>query len=244
MFLKSQFFGLSAVFYFVLFCVCMVTLILGYWEGSQGIRLFAAILGILYAFFAGAGKLICFAFGLLYSLIYLYIAWDVKLYGEVMLNLLYLPINLLGILMWRKNQNAKRHRVIVRSLSLRDFALCLLVSLFLSVLYGAVLDWMGGHLAYLNALSVVLQLLAFYLQIKRYVQNYMVVTLANVLAIVIWGLIYDQDSRAIPQLLNMCIFLCIGIYYWNDWAKQISIQASKEEAMAFKTKRKKIQCKL
>lgn len=218
--LKTQFVGLSPCFYWILFFSSALTLILSYWGGSQGLGLFVAMLGILYAFFAGAGKLICFVFGILYSFLYLYLAFEVKLYGDVMLNLFYLPINVLGIVMWRKNQNTQKNKVIVRSLSPRKFSLCLFGVFLLSFYYGMFLDSIEGNLAYLNALSVVLQLVAFYLQVKRYVQNYALVTLANLISIFVWWMIYLQDPKAMPQLLNTCVFLGIGIYYWREWAKE------------------------
>lgn len=228
---KTQFVGLSSCFYLMLFFSSAVTLVLSYWEGSQGLGLFVALLGILYAFFAGAGKLICFVFGIFYSLLYLYIAFEVKLYGDVMLNLFYLPINVLGIVMWRKNQNNKKNKVIVRSLSLRGFALCFLGALLLSFFYGMFLNFIGGNLTYANALSVVLQLLAFYLQVNRYVQNYAFVTLANIISICMWWMIYSQDPKAVSQLLNTCVFLGIGIYYWKEWAKEARVREKLEKAM-------------
>lgn len=225
--LKTQFVGLSSYFYLMLFFSSAVTFALSYWEGSRGLGLLVAVLGILYAFFAGAGKLICFVFGILYSLLYLYIALEFKLYGDAMLNLFYLPINVLGIVMWKKNQNIKKKKVIVRSLSLKQFSLCLLAVLLLSIAYGMFLGSIGGSLVYLNAPSVVLQLLAFYLQVKRYVQNYAFVTLANLISILMWWVLYSQDSKAVPQLLNVCVFLGIGIYYWREWAKEAREQATK-----------------
>lgn len=229
---RTQFVGLSFYFYFMLFFSSAVTLVLSYWDGSQGLGLFVAMLGILYAFFAGAGKLICFVFGILYSILYLYLAFEVRLYGDVMLNLFYLPINVLGIVMWKKNQNAKKNRVIVRSLSLRQLRLCLFGVLLSSGFYGMILDDVGGSLAYLNASSVVLQLLAFYLQVNRYVQNYAFVTLANVISICMWWMIYSQDPKAVPQLLNTCVFLGIGIYYWREWAKEAKIEEGLEGGIA------------
>lgn len=221
-FLRSQLEGLSSRFYWALNCCCGVVLALSYWEGSRGLGLFVAILGILYAFFAGVGKLICFVFGVLYSSLYAYIAFGVGLYGDVMLHLFYLPINLMGIFMWREHQI--QAKVIVRSLE--RVSLALLMCFLLAIPYALLLDSMGGVWAYLNALSVVLQIVAFVLQVKRYVQNYALVTLANCITIVMWWAIYREDPKSIPQFLNMCVFLGIGMYYWRIWAREV--QAGRE----------------
>ncbi len=224
-FLKLQLGDLSLVFYLLLFCVCGSVATLSYLGGSQGLWLLVAILGILYAFFAGVGKLICFYFGIAYSLLYIYLSYGVGLYGDVMLNLFYLPINILGIVLWKENQNAKQNRVLIRSLPLPAFFGILLFVAVLSLIYGFVLEAFKGEFSYLNALTVVLQLIAFYLQVKRYVQNYALVTLANLIYIWIFWVIWQERSpEAIAQFLNMIVFLGIGIYYWWLWSKEYRLQ--------------------
>lgn len=216
--LMLQFKNLSIYFYVALFCVCGIVGWLSYIGGSYGLELFVAILGIMYAFFAGEGKLVCFVFGLIYSAMYAYIAFEARLYGDAMLNLFYLPINILGLWLW--NQNQKEERVAVRFLGLREIVLSLCVVVVLGVGYGEILKSANSAFAYLNAFSVVLQILAFYLQAKRYVENYLFVSIANVLSVLMWGFFYYKDSAALPQLLNMCVFLGIGLWYWRIWISQ------------------------
>ncbi|WP_027326985.1 nicotinamide riboside transporter PnuC [Helicobacter pametensis] len=211
--------NLSAFFYVVLCGVCVVVAWISYWSGSSTLGIFVAILGILYAFFAGEGRLVCFVFGIIYSILYAYIAFDAKLYGDVMLNLLYLPINILGLWTWRRSWGDER--VVVRTLGVWGMSVCVLGVLILSVGYGVFLDLIGSSLAYWNALSVVLQILAFYLQAKCYVQNYLLVSIANVISILMWWMIYHEDSNALPQLLNMLVFLGIGLWYWRIWSQEV-----------------------
>lgn len=208
--------NLPTFFYVVLFSVCAFVAWISYWGGADGVGIFVAILGILYAFFAGEGRIVCFMFGIIYSILYAHIAFEARLYGDVMLNLFYLPINVLGILTWREHQNGER--VGVQALGALGMSIYVLIVGVTSIAYGVFLDSVDSSFAYWNALSVVLQLVAFYLQARCYVQSYLLVSLANVVSIFIWWMIYQGDSNALPQLLNMIVFLGIGLWYWRVWA--------------------------
>lgn len=220
-FLKSQFGTLSLRFYSLLFILCVLLVALSIISGGGALSIVVALCGILYAFFAGEGKYVCFFFGLVYSCLYAYIAYEIGLYGDMMLNLFYLPINLLGIFWWKTHQNQEQSKIIITSLSTRGKLLCAFVVVGLSVGYGAYLQSLDSLYPYLNSFSVVAQVVAFYLQVKRYVQNYFLVTLANVVSIVIWGLIYDASQEQIAQLLTMIVFFFVGVYYYFVWRREV-----------------------
>lgn len=219
-FLKLQFCTLSSRFYFVLFLTSLLVCVLSLLSGGGVLSIGVAILGILYAFFAGQGKIVCFFFGILYSILYAYIAYENKLYGDMMLNILYLPINIAGILWWNKNQNQEKTKIKISSLSFAGMGFYALLVIVATFVYGYYLQSLDASFAYLNSFSVVAQVIAFYLQIKRYVQNYLLVTLANIVSIVIWWLIYDTSKEQIAQLLTMVIFFAVGVYYYFEWRKE------------------------
>lgn len=220
-FLKSQFGTLSLRFYSLLFILCVLLVTLSIISGGGALSIIVALCGILYAFFAGEGKYVCFFFGLVYSCLYAYIAYEIGLYGDMMLNLFYLPINLLGIFWWKTHQNQEKSKIIITSLSTRGKLFCAFVVVVLSAGYGAYLQSLDSLYPYLNSFSVVAQVVAFYLQVKRYVQNYFLVTLANVVSIVIWGLIYDVSQEQIAQLLTMIVFFFVGVYYYFVWRREV-----------------------
>lgn len=216
--LKAQLHSLSFKFYFSLLVTLIFVTTLSLIINADILNIFTAICGIIYAFFAGAKKLICFIFGIMYSICYIYIAYKTNLYGDVMLNLIYLPMNVLGIIHWKNHQN-KNNIVNIRSLNFKNMIICLAVVLFLTILYGIFLEKINTMFAYFNSFAVIAQIVAFYLQVKRYIQNYLLVTLANITNVFIWFLIFEHSKENIAQLLNMIIFLIIGLYYYFTWKK-------------------------
>lgn len=215
---NSQF-NLSFKFYFVFYATLFLVGILTYLSNGNFLSFFTAFFGIAYAFFAGAKKFICFFFGMVYSICYIYIAYEQKLYGDVMLNFIYLPMNIIGIIEWKKNQNQK-NIINTRSLSIKNQIIYSFIIIILTIIYGIFLQNLNANFAYLNSFAVVAQIIAFYLQTKRYVQNYLLVTLANITSVLIWFLIFENNISSIAQLLNMIVFLIIGIYYYFIWKKQ------------------------
>ncbi|MBK1972372.1 nicotinamide riboside transporter PnuC [Campylobacter sp. TTU_617] len=216
--LKTQLSDLSFKFYFSLLATLIFVILTSLIISTDILSIFTASCGIIYAFFAGAKKLICFIFGIIYSICYIYIAYKTNLYGDVMLNLIYLPMNILGIIHWKNHQN-ENNFVNIRSLKFKNIIISFCIVLILTILYGIFLEKINTTFAYLNGFAVVAQIVAFYLQVKRYIQNYLLVTLANITNVLIWFLIFEYSKENIAQLLNMIIFLIIGLYYYFIWKK-------------------------
>lgn len=221
--LGMTFAGLSKTFFILLFITCAAIIYLTYIISDNTftfISLFTAISGILYVFFAGEGKIICFIFGLMYSFCYSYIAYTEKLYGEVMLNIFYIFINIMGLILWYKNHNEEQTKIIIRHTPKKELLICFGITAIATVFYGIFLSSIDASFAYLNAFSVVAQLVAFYLQIKRYVENYMLVTIANIVSVIFWAFIIKESTTNVAQFLNYVIFLILGIIFWFKWHKE------------------------
>lgn len=217
--LKLQF-NLSFKFYLALFLTLSIIGISTNIMGGSFLSLFSAFCAVLYVFFAGAGKTVCFVFGILYSISYAYIAYELKLYGDVMLNLFYLPINAYGIYNWKNNQNKEKTKIIITKLNNTQRLLYAFIVAISTIIYAYVLQNMGSSFIYLNSFAVMGQLLAFYMQVKRYMESYFLVSLANISSLIIWFLIFEQSKESIAQLLNTLVFFIIGIYYFFVWKKQ------------------------
>ncbi|TXE88367.1 nicotinamide mononucleotide transporter [Campylobacter volucris] len=211
---------ISFKFYTILFSTLLIIGILTNIANGSILSLFSAFCAVLYVFFAGAGKMICFIFGILYSMSYIYIAYELKLYGDVMLNLFYLPINIYGIYNWKNNQNKEKTKIIITKLKNNQRLIYALITIVSTIIYAYILKNMNANFVYLNSFAVIGQLIAFYMQVKRYMESYFLVTLANISSLIIWFLIFEQSKESIAQLLNTLVFFIIGIYYFFIWKKQ------------------------
>ncbi|CBG40502.1 nicotinamide riboside transporter PnuC [Helicobacter mustelae] len=225
-FLRYQFANLSASFWGVLFLCCACVLVFGIYSQDHVLNLIGAILGVLFAFFAGAGKPICFIFGIFYSVLMIFITFEAKLYIELWLNLFYLPINVIALTLWQKNLNDEKKRVRVHKLTPTALLLVLVGIAILSIALWQIGVAFHAEFALLNSITTVLQIVAFILQTQRYAQHYWLVTLANLIMVYIWLKISLGDFKFIFQFLNSLVFLGIGIYYALQWYKIASEKES------------------
>ena len=89
----------------------------------------ASLTGVTCVIFCGKGKISNYIFGTINVLLYSYIAFKAKFYGEVMLNMLYyFPTNILGWFMWKKNMNSDTGEVVKKRMSLTGDIITVLVS--------------------------------------------------------------------------------------------------------------------
>jgi len=76
------------------------------------IGIIMAISGVICVVLTGKGKLSSYVFGMVNTLLYAYIAYGAKYYGDVMLNLLYYaPMNVVGWVMWNKHMSVETKEV-------------------------------------------------------------------------------------------------------------------------------------
>ncbi len=222
-FLKNQFQNLRAGFWICLFAVCAFSLFSQYHVHASTLSLISALSGICFAFFAGEMRIVCYFFGLVYCLAYSIVAYEVKLYGDIFLNLIYLPLNILGLFSWYQHRN--QEKIFLLSLNFKQHIWLGFVTLLLWLGYGFFLIKISAHYPMLNALSIILQILATYLQARRYVQNYLLVIVANLIMLWIWFDIFSRDFSHFLQFFNALIFLIISIFYYFRWQKEFKESA-------------------
>lgn len=220
---KSQFENLSAGFWILLLACCVFVIGSGFYLHSSVSSILAAFSGICFAFFAGAMRIVCYFFGFVYCLSYAFTSFEAKLYGDVVLSLFYLPLNILGFIEWYRHpyQNTT---IRLQSLSLPIFISLSLILFFSALIYGFILQRLSSVYPFCNAFAVVLQICATYLQSRRYVQSYLWITLANLIMIYIWLEISLMDIQSFLQFFNTCIFCMIGIIFHFKWKKEFKAQ--------------------
>ena len=77
----------------LIFC-CTAVIILSIQMGDNVMGIISAVTASLYTIIAGKGKVSCYLFGIINTLLYGWISYKMRLYGEVMLNWgWYLPKN-------------------------------------------------------------------------------------------------------------------------------------------------------
>ena len=159
--------------------------------------------------------------GLYNSGAYAWLAQQNGLFGEVWLNLaFYLPTGVIGYLMWSRRLDAE-HVVTMRSLAWPGrgvtAALCAVGTLGLG--------WGLSHVAgqntpYIDAATNVLSVVATFLMMWRYREQWALYFALNVLSVVMWVLRWLADGAAGDAMVVMwSLYLANSVFGWWCWSR-------------------------
>jgi nicotinamide mononucleotide transporter len=143
------------------------------WKDSI-IGLITSLSGMLCVVLVAKGKIFNFYPGIINVVLYAYLSYNQSFYGEVALNLLYfLPMQFIGIYLWKKHQSTKTESsdVHVKKLSKKALLVWTGTILVSTVLLGYILDRIGGAQPYVDSITTILQIVAQIFMIKRLVEQ-------------------------------------------------------------------------
>ncbi|GAA8473037.1 nicotinamide riboside transporter PnuC [Helicobacter pylori] len=210
---------LSKRFYATLILSCVFLIATNILVKGSFINLLAGLSGILYAFFAGERQTICFVFGLVYNLSYAYVAYQWKLNADVILCLfLYMPVTIYGLFAWKKTE---QHEGVIKAQKLPKnwrFALVLGIGVltYVSALF---FKEIKTNFLWAESFNFVIFIIAFILQVLRYMESYVLMTLGNIVSIIVWFCIFQISTESLVQFFTTILYLFIGLYYLKRWNK-------------------------
>lgn len=201
--------------------------------GDSLIGLISSMTGMICVVLVAKGKISNYYFGIVQASTYAYISYSYGLYGEAMLNgLFYLPIQFIGIYLWRKNLTTKStvgEDVKVKRLTSKGWITLIAVSVVASVIYAYVLSAIGGQQVRLDSVAVVLSIIAQVLMLKRFAEQWVLWIVVNILSIILWIIVLTQTGGNDWSMLVMwSAFLINSIYGYINWLRM----QKKQEVLA------------
>lgn len=204
--------------------LCIATaVILGlsiYWK-DHWISLIAGLTGVWCVILTGKGKRSSFLIGLINTVLYAWIAFDAKYYGEVMLNLLYyVPAGVIGWFAWKKHMNEDTGEVVKTRLSVKNSVIVYGLTAVAVFLYGLVLKALGGNLPYIDSMSTVVSVTAQILSIKRLTEQWILWIVVDTVTVVMWAVNFAKGGETIATLAMWAIYLLNAIFMFVKWNRE------------------------
>ncbi|HKM31745.1 MAG: nicotinamide mononucleotide transporter [Bacteroidales bacterium] len=205
----------------------LVFIVTGEWEVLSTV---ATISGVLCVVLVAKGHLSNYVFGLIQVSLYTYLSWGVGYWGEVALNgLYYVPMQFVGFFMW-KNRTREGSKTTVQSKMLtRSQRLWLFISCAILILAGGlVLDYFDDPAPYLDSTTTILSIIAMFLMVKTYAEQWYLWITVNVATIIMWSMAYFREHQAGHLIIASmwCVYLLNsvhGLYVWKKAAKEATL---------------------
>jgi nicotinamide mononucleotide transporter len=188
------------------------------------IGLVSSITGMLCVLLVAKGKISNYYFGIVQTVTYTYISYTYGLYGESMLNgLFYLPIQFIGIYMWSKHKtdnSVKGEDVIVNRLTNKGWVYLITIMVVTSSIYAYILNAIGGQQVRLDSIAVVLSIIAQFLMLKRFAEQWVLWIVVNVLSVTMWFIVLaSKGGNDYAMLVMWSAFLVNSVFGFINWLK-------------------------
>lgn len=154
------------------------------------------------------------------ALMYAYMCFGIKLYGEVMYNLLYsVSMNLLCIYTWKKNTRQDGN-VKFRIMSKKLMLISILVTALGVAGYMQILKLLGGNLAFMDSLTTVASVVGSLLFVLRYSEQWLLWVFINLLQVAMWVMVFASGTPSAFLLIVMkTISVINSLYAYHCWKK-------------------------
>ncbi len=212
----------------IIFTLVNVAVLIYSKEGILGFT--ASITGMLSVILVAKGKISNYYFGIINVVIYGFISYNSKYYGEAMLNILYfLPMQIIGFIMWRRNNVNTDESKEVRAERMRakEIILWSVLSGIAVIVYGIILKKLNNTLPMADSFTTVLSVTAMILMVKRYLEQWIVWIMIDIVAIYMW-LFVKSDYNITIMWTAYLVNAVYGLYNWVQlyrrerevWGKQ------------------------
>lgn len=188
-----------------------------------GLEIIAAITGIASVGLQAKEKLIAWPFAIISVSILAYVFFFQKLYSDFGLHIIYIILNVYGWIVWSQKKESEEVTP-TKLLTKQELLTSVLVIILFTILLGYLMStYTDADLAYLDAFTTSGSLVAQFLLAKKYLQNWMVWIVVDVVAIPLY--VY-KELYIVAGLFVIYLLICIWGYM--EWKKNYEIEFSKK----------------
>lgn len=178
----------------------------------------AVVLGLLYVFLIAANKISCWVFGILGSVvsIYLFIV-HAKLYAEAVLYVFYVVAGIYGWMNWNKQEEP--NEVYIRSFKVHLYIM-IIGSLLAVSLYFVLSNWFtAAQKPMIDSFTTIFSFIATYITAKKWLENWIYWIIIDAVT----TYLYFSRGLEIYAML-MLVYTIIAVYGYLRWKKLKVVQ--------------------
>lgn len=222
----TDFYGWSTMEYLWLFICSAAIALTSIIMGGGVVEFISSVTGIIGAILVAKGRLSSYYWGFVATVLYAYVAYKYQLYGEaIMYTILFTPMQVIGGVIWARQLEVKgdRAEVIKKYLTTKQRWALGVGTLIAIALYAEFVSLLKGAAPGLDSATAILSILATYLMMKRYAEQWYVWIVVNVVAVTLWiqtALHHETQGWALLAMWVAFLLNCIfGAYQWRKLEK-------------------------
>lgn len=186
------------------------------------------VFGLLCVYFLIKESVLTFAFGIAYVIISFFVFWDIQLYGDFILHIFFLVLNIYGWYYWVNGNKQEGEEVPITHTATRPAITLMVVTLIGVVVFGYFLEHINfffenitpSALPYWDATTSILSVTGMWLTAKKRIDNWYYWLVVDVLAtgIYIYKGIYFYSTLYL-------IYIGMAVAGYLVWKKSLEAQS-------------------
>lgn len=180
------------------------------------VNFISAVCGIICIFFCAKANVSNFIFGLINTVVYAIYLLYYKIYGTFCLEVLfYLPMNVASWINWAKHRDKKMpEKTLAKQLTIKQRIISVGVVAVVTLITYKILLAVGGTVAFLDALTVAIGIVATILELYRYAEQYIWWIITDVIAVIMYIVHFDT-----VYLTKKTIYLIMAVIGLRNWIR-------------------------
>jgi len=187
------------------------------------------IFGLLAVIFLIKENILTWPAGIIYVLISFFIFWNAKLYGDFLLHIIFLVLNIYGWYTWKKAPNKEEESLPILQLTKSQSIKTLLITVIGILIFAQVLiyvpnlitDMPAASLPYWDSTTSILSVTGMWLTAKKYIDNWYYWLVVDILAT---GIYFYKEIPFYALLYFIYIGLAVAGYL--AWKKSLNLQVA------------------
>jgi len=184
-------------------------------QAYGSLEIIAVITAIIYVILAAKANRWCFLYGLISSLIYIYLATSLKFYFDTAINMYYVFMSFYGWLSWSKA--TKKDPLAIISMPKKQLSLLITSAGLLTISLAYFADKISdASLPYIDAFTTVFAILATWMIVKRHAESWLIWIVVDSIA----AAMYFYKGLFLTSLLFI-FYTVISILGYQKWKRQV-----------------------
>ncbi len=193
-----------------------------WWVISNYIEVLATITGLIYLIYSVKGNILLWVFGLITSLLYVYVFFQSKIYADMGINIYYVIISIYGWIHWSRPKNMTKELPVLKinfKLGLILFLLSILIFVIISVLLKQFTD---SDIALWDAFTTSLSIIATWMLARKIIEHWIIWIVVDAVSV---GLYVYKGLY--PTVFLFVVYTSLAVLGYFEWYKKWKMQATK-----------------
>lgn len=188
---------------------------------SEIITMASSIAVIITAVLQAKGKIESQFFSILVFLLYSYVSYKNRYYGEVICNIfILLPISIMAIISWITHKNTKTDTVEINEVKFKEWIVLSFISIAAFIGLYNLLKYFNTSQLVVSTFSMIMSILAIYLIARRSKYSFVFYIINDIILLILWGIpVIVGDFLLIPMVIYPLALLINDTYALFNWKK-------------------------